>query len=153
MGLRMTAWSIFFPTRQLPFSSSLSPPAQVLLPLSIRLSVISPPLQKGKADIRCWTFKYTHTELLSLVSRLPLMSCMFWRRYLLCVFESHLAGAPCAWCVFGGCLCIVGEEFIFRLFFVVWVGNVCMGEMCVFIKLFVCVFILSWCLLCGHVPM
>lgn len=42
-------------------------------------------------------------------------------------------------------MCIVGEEFIFRLFFVVWVGNVCMGEMCVFIKLFVFLFCLGVC--------
>lgn len=33
----------------------------------------------------------------------------------------YLASVRCAWCVFGGCLCIVGEEFIFRLFFL-WFG-------------------------------
>lgn len=34
----------------------------------------------------------------------------------------------------------------------VWAGNVCAGELCVFIELCVCVFGLSWCLLCGHMP-
>lgn len=46
--------------------------------------------------------------------------------------------------VFLGDVCVLlGRSLYLGSFFVVWVGNVCMNEMCVFIKLFVCAFILA----------
>lgn len=46
--------------------------------------------------------------------------------------------------VFLGDVCVLlGRSLYLGSSFVVWVGNVCMNKMCVFIKLFVCAFILA----------
>lgn len=103
MDLQMTAWSTSLPT-----SSCL---------LSFPLCPIFPTLEgKSRGEALSPSIELLSVQLWAASDEL----CVLKNVFAVCICDDTWQ-ASAAWCVFGGCLCIVGEEFIFRLCFL-WFG-------------------------------